>query len=123
MSLDVYLNSPDYAPCECKCGHKHESQSPTELYWANITHNLNRMAGEAGVYYAIWRPEEKGWIKASDIIPALESGLVDMKARPEHYKQFEPRNGWGTYVDFVTWIEKYLNACKENPTANIYVSR
>ena len=93
------------------------------VYDANITHNLNKMADKAGIYYALWRPEEGGFIKAFDIIEILENGIEDMKQRPEFYKIFDSKNGWGTYKDFLPWLEKYLNACKNYPLSEIYVSR
>ena len=93
------------------------------VFDANITHNLNKMADAAGIYEACWRPEEIGAIKASDIIPILEKGFEDMKARPEHFKKFDSENGWGTYKDFLPWVESYLKACREYPDAIIEVSR
>lgn len=107
MSLDVYLTAV----------------RPTEVFSANITHNLNSMADAAGIYQACWRPEEIGAKYASDIIPLLEKGLEDLKSRPEYFKQFNSPNGWGMYENFVPWVEKYLAACKENPDAEIQVSR
>lgn len=101
-----------------------ENEFETErVFYANITHNLNKMASEAGIYEACWRPEEIGATKASDIIPILEKGFEDMKARPEYYKQFDSPNGWGLYVNFLPWVENYLNACREYPDAIIEVSR
>lgn len=111
MSLDVWLTAQDLD------GNK------IEVYDANITHNLGHMAEEAGIYQALWRPEEKEWTKASEIVEVLERGLADLKARPEHFEQFNPSNGWGSYVNFVPWIEKYLAACKQYPSATINVSR
>lgn len=93
------------------------------VYKANITHNLYDMARAAGIYKACWRPKEIGAVKASDIIPILERGLKDMKERPEYYKKFNAKNGWGTYDEFVPWVESYLNACREYPNAVIEVSR
>lgn len=107
MSLDVYLTA----------------MRPTEVYWANITHNLNRMADEAGIYEALWRPEEIGITKAGELIEPLSIGLEKLKADPEHYEQFNSPNGWGTYEHFVPFVEKYLEACKENPDADVNVSR
>lgn len=107
MSLDVYL----------------EVTKPTEVYWANITHNLNVMADAAGIYGALWRPDEHGLMKAGQLVPILEKGLADLKARPEYFKTFDAPNGWGTYIHFVPWVEKYLEACKENPDADVRVSR
>lgn len=107
MSLDVYLTAV----------------RPTEVYWANITHNLNKMAMEAGIYEALWRPEEIGVTKAVELIEPLTVGLEKLKADPEHYEQFNAPNGWGMYEHFVPFVEKYLEACKENPDADVNVSR
>ena len=93
------------------------------VYDANITHNLGKMAGEAGIYYALWRPEEIEKSKAKDIIELLEKGLADLKARPEHFEKFNSPNGWGMYEHFVPFVEKYLEACKEYPETDIHVSR
>lgn len=89
----------------------------------NITHNLGKMAGEAGVYEALWRPEEKSWTKAGDLIETLEAGLKELKDKPEHYQQFNPENGWGSYDGLVEFVEQYLAKCKEYPEAEIRVSR
>lgn len=119
MSLDVYLRSTVACP---NCGHVLSSEE-NEVYSANVTHNLGGMANEAGVYQACWRPEEIGASKAKDLIPLLENGIADMKARPDHYKKFNPSNGWGSYDRFVPWLEDYLLACRRNPEAIIHVSR
>lgn len=113
-----------------------------EVYDANITHNLGKMAKEAGIYEAIWRPyrlksnyienkdysEEMEFEKnnssyAFEIIEILEKGLEDLKSRPEYFEQFNSPNGWGMYEHFVPFVEKYLEACKEFPEATINVSR
>lgn len=60
---------------------------------------------------------------AEQLIEPLEKAIADMKARPEYYEQFNSPNGWGTYKDFVPWLEKYLAACKEYPDAVVEVSR
>lgn len=96
---------------------------PTEVYSSNITHNLNKMAEAAGFYKYLWRPEEIGITKAKDLIPALEGGLERLKADPQYYQQFNSPNGWGMYEHFVLFVEEYLEACKENPDADIEVSR
>jgi hypothetical protein len=93
------------------------------VFQANITHNLGKMATEAGIYYACWRPEEIEAKVAKDIITLLEKGFEDMKSKPDYYKQFDSSNGWGIYVDFLPWVEEYLKACKAYPEAEISVSR
>jgi hypothetical protein len=107
LSLDVYLTAT----------------RPTEVYEANITHNLGKMAREAGIYEALWRPEEIGIDKAEQLIEPLTVGLEKLKADPAHYEQFNSPNGWGMYEHFVPFVENYLEACKNNPDAYITVSR
>jgi hypothetical protein len=109
MSLDVYLTK---VVTEEKCVHD-----------SNITHNLGKMAQEAGIYQCLWRPEELGITKAEQLIEPLEKGLADLKARPEHFEQFNASNGWGMYKHFVPFVESYLNACKAHPDARVEVSR
>lgn len=111
MSLDVSLKDPT------------ATYDTEYLYDANITHNLGTMANKAGIYYALWRPDEKGWKLAKDITPILEKGLADLKARPVYFQKFNAENGWGLYEHFVPFVEKYLEACKEYPEAVIAVSR
>ena len=120
MSLDVYLNRKRYLSYDEGKTYTEDSE---QVYWANITHNLNKMAGEAGIYEALWRPEEIGKTKASEIVELLEKGLAALKARPEHFEKFNSPNGWGMYEHFVPFVEKYLEACKEYPDAIIEVSR
>lgn len=93
------------------------------VFKTNITHNLNEMAEEAGIYEACWRPEEIGAVYAKDIIPILESGYEKMKNDPEYFKKFDSSNGWGTYDQFLPWIFEYLNACRLFPDAIIEVDR
>jgi hypothetical protein len=114
-----------------------------EVYSANITHNLNKMADEAGIYNALWRPyqlkpeynipeddlqaeykfEEDNPVRAYEIIDIIEKGLEDMKARPKHYEKFNSSNGWGMYHNFIPWIEEYLKALKEFPEAQVVCDR
>ena len=113
------------------------------LYSSNITHNLGKMAEAAGLYEALWRPyelkegynipesdynaqyafEEANPVKAHEIIPIIEKGLKDMKARPKRYEKFNSSNGWGKYEHFVPFIEKYLKALKEYPEAFVECDR
>ena len=110
MSLDVSLYDPT---ATYKVGY---------LYWSNITHNLNEMAEAAGIYKALWRPEEINAKFAKDIIPIVERGLNDLKARPDYFKQFNSPNGWGMYKNFVYFVEEYLDALKRYPESTIEIS-
>lgn len=120
MSLDVYLTRKKYISYDdCKT-HTVEDE---ELYNDNITHNLYTMAEEAGIFQHLWRPEELNINKANELIIPLEKGLADLKARPDYFKQFNDPNGWGMYEHFIPFVEKYIEACKLYPDADINVSR
>jgi len=94
-----------------------------ELFSANITHNLNQMAEESGIYSAVWRPEEIGIVKASELIPLLRDGIAKMKADPAKYEKLSAKNGWGTYEQFIPWLERYLEACETYPDGYVNVGR
>lgn len=111
MSLSLDLKDPT------------ATYNTASLYETNITHNLRDMADKAGIYYALWRPEEIQAKYAKDIIKIVESGLEDLKARPEYFKQFDSPNGWGVYENFVPFVEEYLEALKKYPESIIEVCR
>lgn len=139
MSLDVYLTEPRQEPArvetaaailrangfedfaqELEARHEH---GPRELYSANITHNLNLMADAAGIYKHLWRPDEIGITKASQLIEPLREGLAKLQANREHYEQFNASNGWGLYEHFVPFVSAYMSACEDHPNADVGVSR
>ncbi len=107
MSLDVYLTAV----------------KRTVVFERNITHNLAKMAVEAGIYKHLWRPEELNITKASELIEPLTVGLAFLKAEPKRFEALNPSNGWGSYEGFWRFVESYLEACKEDPEAEISVSR
>lgn len=107
MSLDVYLTAV----------------RPTEVYSRNITHNLNKMAEEAGIYYHLWRPDEIEITKAASLVMPLTEGLQRLLADPERFKALNPENGWGSYEGLVDFVRAYRDACEANPDANVEVSR
>ena len=99
-----------------------ESEGP-EIYWRNITHNLGKMAGQAGIYEALWCPDEVGYTHAKHLIEPLQTGLVRLRAKPEKFKAYNPSNGWGDYDGLVEFVADYLGACISNPDAEVRVSR
>lgn len=103
MSLNVYLTA----------------MRPSEVYRRNITHNLGKMAGEAGIYKHLWRPEEIDITTAEQLIVPLREGLDLLKSDPERFKTFNPENGWGDYGGLVDFVTEYLEACTEYPNAKI----
>jgi hypothetical protein len=107
MSLDVYLTVT----------------KPTVLFERNITHNLGKMAREAGIYEALWRPEEINVTTAEQLVPLLTAGLETLQGNPIHFRKFNPENGWGNYEGLVKFVEKYLEACIVHPDAEVRACR
>lgn len=100
-----------------------DSRSDGPVYSRNITHNLNKMAGEAGIYEHLWRPDEIGITSAQQLIEPLWGGLMRLENDPGHFKQFNPSNGWGDYEGLMDFVRDYLQACREYPQAEVSVSR
>jgi len=98
-------------------------EADTCVYTANITNNLNRMAEAAGIYNALWRPEENNIICAKQLVPILEEALRCLNENPARFKKFNPENGWGDYDGLCVFVERYLRACREYPTAKVRVWR
>lgn len=111
MGLTVYLFDPT------------ATYEVEPLFELRITHNLGKMAEEAGLYLPLWRPEEGGYKFGKDIEPLLEEGLSRLIENPEHYSTFNPSNGWGTYSGLVSFAISYLQAIRKYPEARIEACR
>ncbi len=107
MSLDVML----------------DDEAGNELYSANITHNLGKMAAEAGIYDCLWRPDEHGITHARQIIEPLGKGLALLVTHQARFEAFNASNGWGLWKHFVPFCASYLQACRDHPDALVSVSR
>lgn len=107
MSLTVYLTR----------------MQPATVHQGNITHNLGPMAREAGIYQHCWRPEEIGITHARQLIEPLRAAVAAMRADPARFERHDSPNGWGRYVHFLPWLERYLAACEEYPDAEVSVCR
>ena len=103
MSLDLYLHEMG----EC-------------VWEGNITHNLGKMASEAGLYQILWRPGED--VQARDVFDKLIEGLAHMLRNKEALSQFDAANGWGTYENLLEFVFNFTKACGEYPDAVISAS-
>lgn len=106
MSLDFYL----------------QRVQPMEVFSRNITHNLTKMAEEAGIYKHLWHPDEIGITKAYELIKPLTVGLDLLKSDPARFEAFNNPNGWGMYEHFVPFVEACLAACVEFQDADVRTS-
>jgi len=100
-----------------------DTESDFAIYSSNITHNLGKMASEAGLYAYLWRPDENGITEAAQLIGPLKTGLELLRSDPGRFKTFNPENGWGDYDGLVNFVVAYLAACEEFPFASVEVSR
>ncbi len=96
---------------------------PCEVYSANITHNLGKMAEALGIYQHLWRPEELNITSAGQLIRPLEAAIENLIMNKERYSRYDAPNGWGTVDQFIPFLEKLLEKCKEHPDATIEIDR
>ena len=69
MSLDFYLQTD---PNPHVCPHcDREGIEKEELFSSNITHNLGKMARAAGIYDALWHPNDKGQVRSGILTKAI----------------------------------------------------
>lgn len=149
MSLDVYLTMPGYKSesggsgifvreggstkeiSRAEWDDKFPDREPIvisrrddeEVFTYNITHNLHKMAKEAGIGQHLWSPEELEITKGSELIAPLQVGLDLLRSDPKRFEKFNPANGWGTYGGLVNFVSEYLVACRMFPDAVVSVSR
>lgn len=126
MSLDIYIETMERKPCECiceSCGNKHFTSERTKIEHFNLTHNLNKMAMQAGLYDCVWRPEENEIEYCKQMIDPLIHGINTLKSDPERFKKMNPSNGWGCYENLLETCEKYLEICEKYPDAIISACR
>jgi hypothetical protein len=122
MGLAVYLEDAEEmtVQSECHaCGQVKTEQMRKEYFYGKITHNLTAMAAHCGLYEALWRPEEHGFVKALQLIPVLKEGLEKLRTSKETCLLLSPENGWGTYGHLVSFTGLYLEACEKYPESII----
>jgi hypothetical protein len=88
----------------------------------NVTHNLVSMAAEAGVYDAVWRPDEHG-LDAAAVLTAIVDGIATLLRDRERFERHNPTNGWGDYDGLVMFLVEYALELSKYPGASIEVSR
>jgi hypothetical protein len=108
MSLSIYI----------KCKHCN-----AYLFDANITHNLGKMADKAGIYYAMWRPEEIGVTRPLQLVHILKKGIRELRKYPTYFHDFETANGWGKYEHLLELAVDYFKACVQYPFEVLEISK
>lgn len=103
MSLDFYLYD----------------RVPVNVFDINITHNLAEMADKAGIYKALWRAEKNKYKNAKQLISPIKKAIKELESNPDKYKNYNPKNGWGSYETLLKSLKKILEACIKHPKAKI----
>lgn len=86
-----------------------------------MTHNVSAMWVAAGCHDAVYMSDG---MKAKDLVPFLERGVLEMEKRPEDFKKLHAGNkGWGTYEQALPWLVTLLSACRAAPEAIVRISK
>lgn len=125
MGLWIKLKGHEEAHThECPdCWVSHTYKTSETLFEAKITSNLSAIADAAGLYKALWRPDEIGVTRAWQLIQILDYGLKILVNRKDELKRLEPSNGWGSCEQLIEVVQEYTKACVMFPESTIEVSR
>ena len=74
---------------------------------ANITWNVAEIIRKSTGLP--WENEENNGLCA-DIIPKIQSGIVELCTHTEKYKALEPDNGWGTVEGTIRFFRKIVSS-------------
>ena len=88
------------------------------LYDTNHTSNTARMWRDAGCDLAEFHGKTAAEL-ARDLAPAV----FTMRARPSHYEEMNPENGWGSYQSTLEFLSGILDMSERWPQAWVYISR
>jgi hypothetical protein len=114
MSLEIQLY------CNVELGGKEPER--IGLFQTSITANLLNMGKRTGHWEFIWEPGENNIWFAYQMRPFLESAITFCLENKEFLSTFNHKSGYGTYEEFLTILQEYLEACKRWPLARIYTS-
>lgn len=97
-----------------------ENEFETNEFWhRNITHNLHEMAskclaedGETTLAELLWRNNP---IDETKYIAQLYECLTVLREDSRFFKQFNPKNGWGTYEQLVEFVRSFIHAFIDMP--------
>ncbi len=99
----------------------------SEFFHMNITHNLTKMADKCGtlakcdccsnnalvtLYDLLWHPEENLKITVPNMgyLDAVMECYKNLLKHPDFFKQYNPKNGWGSYEQLVAKTKEYIKA-------------
>lgn len=81
----------------------------------NYTHNCNCMIREK------WPSFDSDWFdsgrSSADLLLCLDPVIADMEARPSHYSEMNPSNGWGSAESLIIELHKIRDLARRHPSA------
>lgn len=94
-----------------------------EFWWRNITHNLTEMASycvpeskqDISLYDLMWCDEYPADIPRTKYITYLVECAKELEANPDKYKQYNPKNGWGSYEGLLSYVKEFAKALIDAP--------
>lgn len=113
MSLHIYLSADK---CQ-SCGHISDTQ------YLPIPQNLAPMARRALLYMILWCPDWIGVATATEAIPYLEAGIINLNKNKKSLEKLNLQNGEESHQELLSIVDKYLRYCKERPNARVGIER
>jgi hypothetical protein len=83
----------------------------------NYTSNLARMWHEAGLSL-----RDLHGLSGRQAADRLTTAITELTANPDHYRQFDPANGWGDYAGGLAYLQRCRDLCEQHPKAVVLVS-
>jgi len=105
MAVSLWMTEE---PC-VTCGViKHETES------FNYTYNCSTL------WYQVY-PQAKAMVDidgltGEDSIRILDHAIATLESNPDYYRQFNPKNAWGSYEGFVVFLMKLSSLAQNNLT-------
>lgn len=94
-------------------------EKPTEVFDANITHNLAEMARRLGVG-VLWEVDR---IEVSKVRPLAHAAIDKILARPTTFRALDAENGWGRTEHMVHFLHRLVRACDQYPDGFLEMRR
>ena len=118
---EVLTHFPDVNPDDIE----EKTYEDNEYFHMNLTHNLTEMADECKVlgtcnynsessvvtlYDLLWHPKDNLNIEVPtlDYLEDIMQCYKKLLENPDFFKQYNPKNSWGTYEQLVRRTKEYL---------------
>lgn len=80
-----------------------------EPAYSSPTYNLRKMF----VACMEWDYSQGEWYNCTDVLPKFQRGLYELRFNREHYKQYNPPNGWGSIDSAIKFMESVVRKIED----------